>query len=32
MRPAGGDLTTIEFASLLGEQLGGHIRPTDYVA
>jgi amidase len=32
MGPAGGDLTTIEFAALLGEQLGGYIRPPDYVA
>ncbi len=28
MGPAGGDLTTIEFAALLGEQLGGFRRPS----
>ncbi|WP_085998720.1 amidase [Nocardia vinacea] len=30
MGPAGGDLTTIEFAALLGEQLGGYLRPPGY--
>lgn len=28
MGPAGGDLTTVEFASLLGAQLGGFLRPS----
>jgi amidase len=28
MGPAGGDLTTIEFAALLGERLGGFRRPS----
>ncbi|WP_327097667.1 amidase [Nocardia vinacea] len=32
MGPAGGDLTTIEFAALLGKQLGGYLRPDGYGA
>jgi amidase len=27
MGPAGGDLTTVEFAALLGERLTGYRRP-----
>ena len=28
MGPAGGDLTTIEFAALLGDEFGGYRRPS----